>query len=59
MTNMVIIIISLLEYNYYYFLLYIRFNTSQVEQEILNSKVVLIGNSIKFFFSHFRTEAPI
>ena len=36
-------------YNYYYFLLYTRFHSSPVEHENLRSKVVLMGNSTKFF----------
>ena len=53
MTNMLIIIISLFVYNYYYFLLYTRFHSSPIEYENLRSKVVLIGNSTKFFKRNF------
>ena len=48
MTNMLIIIIGLLAYNYYYLLLYTRFHSSPVQHENLSSKVVLMGNSTKF-----------
>ena len=48
MTNILIIIISLLIYNNTNFLLYIRFHSTPVEHENLRSKVVLMGNSTKF-----------
>ena len=53
MTNMLIIIIGLLVYNYYYFLLYTRFHSSPVEHENLRSKVVLMGNATEFLKIHF------
>ena len=53
MTNILIIIIDLFVYNYYYPLLYTRFHSSSVEHKNLRSKVVLMGNSIKFFQFHF------
>ena len=53
MTNMLIIIIGLLVNNYYYFLLYTRFHSSPVEHENLRSKVLLMGNSTKFFKINF------
>ena len=49
MTNIAVIIISLLAYNYCYFLLYTRFHSCPVEHENLRSKVVLMGNSTKKF----------
>ena len=49
MTNKLIIIIGLLVYNYYIFLLYTRFHSTPVEHENLMLKVVLMGNSTKFF----------
>ena len=49
MTNMLIIIIGLLVYNYYYSLFYTRFHSSPVEHENLRSKVELMGNSTNFF----------
>ena len=48
MTNILIIIIGLLVYNYYYFLLYTIFHSSPVEHENLRSKVVVMGKSAKF-----------
>ena len=53
MTNFKIIIIGLLVYNYYYFLLYTRFHSSPVEHKNLRSKVVLMGNTTKFFQINF------
>ena len=53
MTNMQIIIIGLLLYNYYYFLLYARFHSSLVAHENLRSKAGFMGNSSKFFMIHF------
>ena len=53
MTNMQIIIIGLFLYNYYFFLLYKIFHSSPVEHENLRSKVVLMGNSTRFFKIHF------
>ena len=49
MTNMLVIIIALLVYNYNNFLLYTRFHSSPVEYENLRSKVVLMGNLTNFF----------
>ena len=49
MTNILIIIISSLIYNNTNFLLYTRFHSTPVEHENLRSKVVLMGNSTKFF----------
>ena len=59
MTNILVIIIGLLIYNFYYFLLYTRFNSSPVEHENLRSKVVLMGNLIKYFEKHFLKCAKI
>ena len=53
MTNMLIIIISLMIYNYYYLLLYTRFHSSPVKHENLRSKVALMGNLTNFFKIHF------
>ena len=52
MTNMLIISIGLLVYNYYYLLLYTTFHSSPVEHENLRSKVILMGNSTEFFFKY-------
>ena len=52
MTNMIIIIIGLLVYNFF-FLLYTRFHSSPDEHENLWSKIVLMGNSTNFFNIHF------
>ena len=53
MTNMLIINIGLMVYDYYsyyyYYLFYTRFHSSPVEHENLRSKVVLMGKSTKFF----------
>ena len=40
---------GLLVHNYDYFILYTRFHSSPVEHENSRSKVVLMGNSTKFF----------
>ena len=53
MTNVLIIIIGLLVYNYFIFLLYSRLNSSLGEHENLRSKVVLMSNSNNFFKIHF------
>ena len=53
MTNMLIIIIGLLVYNYYSFLLYTTFHSSPVEHENLKSKVVLMGTQLNFFKINF------
>ena len=49
MTKIIIIIIGLLVCNYFYFLFYIRLDSSPAEHENFRSKILLMGNSTKFF----------
>ena len=51
MTNMLVIIIGLLVYNYS-FLFYTRFHSSSVEHGNLWSKVVVMGHHITTTFDH-------